>query len=314
MNRFKKLSIVFIMVMLITCIATSKTYAILNCNINLSTSKNKATYEEQFSVYATISNLQTTNGIIAIGAVVSYDTDSLTLVDIEGQNKWSDPFHNPSNGKITLFKNELSTKNENVFKITFKVNEKGKAKSSAWVKLSDFEISDGEEEKNCGGSSINIKIEDQDSTNTGNSNQGNNNQGNNNQGNSNQGNNNQGSSNQGSNSQTSNNTKKTGDNQTTKPSTETTKPEGNGSTNETTVENINTNNVDTNSIENVEREDSTNNESETNNVQNVFEDNVEESKENKTMNKGLFYIISVIAVIAIIVILFVIVKCWRTKK
>lgn len=298
MNKFKKLSIVFIMVILITCIITNKTYATLNCNVNLSTPKSKVTYEEQFFVYATISNLQTTNGIIAIGSVVSYDTDSLTLVDIEGQNKWSDPFYNSSNGKITLFKNELSTKNENVFKITFKVNEKGKAKSSAWIKISDFEISDGEEEKNCGESSININIEEQENTNTGNNNQGNNNQGNNNQG---------------SNNQTSNNTKKPGNNQTAKPSTGTTRPVENSSTNETTVENINTNNVDTNSIENVVGEDITNNESEINNVQNVFEDNVEESRENRTVNKWLFYTIGVIAVIAIIVILFVIVKYWRTK-
>lgn len=308
MNRFKKLSIVFIMVMLITCIATNKTYATLNCNVNLSAPKNKVTYEEQFSVYVSISNLQTTNGIIAIGAVVSYDTDSLTLVSIEGQNNWSNPFHNSSNGKITSFKSELSTKDENVFKITFKVNEKGKAKTSAWIKISDFEISDGEEEKNCGESSINIKIEEQESTNTGNNNQGNNNQGNNNQGN-----NSQESNNQGNNGQTSNNTKKPEDNQTTKPSTGTTKPVENNSINETTAENINTNNVNTNSIENVVGEDSIDNESKTNNVQNVFEDNAEESKENKTMNKGVFYIISVIAVIAIIVILFVIVKYWRTK-
>lgn len=303
MNRFKKLSIVFIMVMLITCIATNKTYATLNCNVNLSAPKNKVTYEEQFSVYVSISNLQTTNGIIAIGAVVSYDTNSLTLVSIEGQNNWSNPFHNSSNGKITSFKSEISTKDENVFKITFKVNEKGKAKTSAWIKISDFEISDGEEEKNCGESSINIKIEEQESTNTGNNNQGNNNQGNNSQE----------SNNQGNNGQTSNNTKKPEDNQTTKPSTGTTKPVENNSINETTAENINTNNVNTNSIENVVGEDTTNNESQTNNVQNVFEDNAEETKENKTMNKGLFYIISVIAVIAIIVILFVIVKYWRTK-
>ena len=119
MNRVKKISIVFVIMMLIICMFTSKTYAALNCNVNLSASKNKVTYKEQFSVYVAISNLQTTKGIIAIGAVVNYDTDSLTLVSIEGQNKWSDPFHNSSNGKITSFKNELSTKNENVFKITF---------------------------------------------------------------------------------------------------------------------------------------------------------------------------------------------------
>lgn len=298
MNIVRKLSIVFIIVMLITFMVINKTYAALNCSVNLSTPKNKVTYEEQFSVDVAISNLRTTNGIIAIGAVVNYDTESLTLVDIEGQNKWSNPFYNSSNGKITSFKNELSTKNETVFKITFKVNEKGKAKNSAWVKISNFEISDGEEEKNCGESSINIVIADKENTNTGNNSQENNNQGN---------------TNQGSNNQTSNNTKKPVDKQTTKkPSTGVTKPVENSSTNETT-ENIITNTVDTNSIENVVGEESNNNESQTNNIQNVFEGNIEETREGKTMNKGLFYTISVIAVIAIIAILFVIVKYWRTK-
>ena len=298
MNRVKKISIVFVIMMLIICMFTSKTNAALNCNVNLSASKNKVTYKEQFSVYVAISNLQTTKGIIAIGAVVSYDTDSLTLVSIEGQNKWSDPFHNPSNGKITSFKNELSTKNENVFKITFKVNEKGKAKKSAWVKISNFEISDGEGEKNCGGNSINIAIEEKNSGSSGSNNQGNNNTqkpGN-----------------------TTNNTKPGNSNQNTqptKPNTETTKPSGSGSNNvqsgnaknETTNNTIN--NVEENSIGN----DVTNSESETNNVQNTFAPNIEETKEDKKISKGLFYTISIISVIAIIGILLLIKKYWKVN-
>lgn len=300
MNRVKKISVVFIMIMLMVCMFTNKSYAALNCNVNVSASKSKVTYQEQFSVNVAISNLQTTKGIIAIGAVVSYDTESLTLIDIEGQNKWSDPFHNSSNGKITSFNNALSTKNESVFKITFKVNEKGKAKTSAWIKISDFEISDGEEEKNCGGNSINITIEE-NNTNSGNDNQGSNNT---QKPNTKPGNNNQGS----------------GSSQTTKPSTGTTKPTGSGSTNVQTSNtnnesaSNNSNNVETNSSENVVEEDVANNESETNNdIQNMFESNIEQAKENKTMSKGLFYTISIVAVIAIVGILFVIAKYWKTN-
>ena len=300
MNRVKKISIVFVIMMLIICMFTSKTYAALNCNVNLSASKNKVTYKEQFSVYVAISNLQTTKGIIAIGAVVSYDTDSLTLVSIEGQNKWSDPFHNPSNGKITSFKNEVSTKNENVFKITFKVNEKGKAKKSAWVKISNFEISDGEGEKNCGGNSINIAIEEKNSGSSGS--------------------NNQGSNNTQKPGNTTNNTKPGNSNQntqTTKPNTETTKPSSSGSNNvqggnaknETTKNTIN--NVEENSIGNVAENNVTNSESQINNVQNAFDSNTEETKEDKTMSKGLFYTISIVSVIAIIGILFAITKYWK---
>ena len=299
MNRVKKISIVFVIMMLIICMFTSKTYAALNCNVNLSASKNKVTYKEQFSVYVAISNLQTTKGIIAIGAVVNYDTASLTLVSIEGQNKWSDPFHNSSNGKITSFKNELSTKNENVFKITFKVNEKGKAKKSAWVKISNFEISDGEGEKNCGGNSINIAIEEKNTGSLGSNNQGNNNTqkpGN-----------------------TTNNTKPGNSNQntqTTKPNTETTKPSGSGSNNvqggnaknETTNNTIN--NVEENSIGNVVENNTISNDEVNNTIQNTVSDEVK-SKEDKKMSKGLFVTISIVSVIAIIGILFAITKYWK---
>lgn len=298
MNRFKKLNIVFIMVMLITCIATNKTYATLNCNVNLSTPKNEVTYEEQFSVYVSISNLKTTKGIIAIGAVVSYDTDSLTLASIEGQNKWSDPFHNPSNGKITSFKSELSTKDENVFKITFKVNEKGKAKNSAWIKISDFEISDGDEEKDCGGDSIDIMIREPDNGNSENNSQGGNHQGNNSE------NNNQ---NLGNNHQKPENNSQSLENSTIK------KPIVNNSINNQKenlnneqLSNSNSNSLDTNIVENIIGED--------------FEedkDTIEkdiELQEDKKISKGLFYIISIVAVIVIVGLIFLMKKYWKTDK
>ena len=67
MNKIKKINIVLAIIILIGCIFTSKAYAALNCNVNLTKTKDKVTYDEQFSVYVSISNLQTTKGIIAIG-------------------------------------------------------------------------------------------------------------------------------------------------------------------------------------------------------------------------------------------------------
>ena len=58
MNRVKKISIVFVIMMLIICMFTSKTYAALNCNVNLSASKNKVTYKEQFMSQYLICKLQ----------------------------------------------------------------------------------------------------------------------------------------------------------------------------------------------------------------------------------------------------------------
>lgn len=156
MKQLKKISVVFMMMLLLAGIFVNKTYAKIDCNVNLSTSKKEVNNGEKFSVSVKVTNLQSSKGIIAIGAILGYDKNSLTLLEIEGQNKWSDPMHNDSTGRLIAVKNEFATKDENVFKITFKVN--AKAGKDAWVKINDFEISDGNEEKNVGGKSITIPI------------------------------------------------------------------------------------------------------------------------------------------------------------
>lgn len=307
MNKVKKISAVLVVIMLSACLAIDKAYAALQCSISLSTTKNKVTYEEQFSVYGAISDLDAPHGIIAIGAVISYDKESLILDSIEGQNNWTDPYYNPSNGKITMFKNELSKKNEQVFKITFKVKEKGKAKDSAWVKISNFEISDGEEEKQCGENSITIKIENQDSSNTGNGSQGNNTQ--------------KPDTKPGNNHPNTDNTsaEKPG-NETAGSGNETSKPAENVFTNSQTVNATNkttantgsqsdTNNAnDKDNDKENDKENETGKDSETDSKQNVDKEHVEKAKESESMSKMLLYIIGGIAVIAVVGILFVIVK------
>lgn len=156
MKLLKKLSVVFILTILLTGIFVNKAHATINCNVKLSTSKKEVSSEEKFSVYVKMTNIQTEKGIIAIGAVLEYDKKSLTLEEIEGESKWSDPMYNDQTGRLIAVKNQFATKDENVFKITFKVNKK--AEKSAWVKVNNFEISDGNEEKNVGGNSITIGI------------------------------------------------------------------------------------------------------------------------------------------------------------
>lgn len=156
MKLVKKLSVVFILTILLTGILVNKAYATINCNVKLSTSKKEVSSEEKFSVYVRITNMQASKGIIAIGAGLEYDKKYLTLEEIEGESKWSDPMYNDQTGRLIAVKNQFATKDENVFKITFKVNKK--AEKSAWVKVNNFEISDGNEEKNVGGNSITIGI------------------------------------------------------------------------------------------------------------------------------------------------------------
>ena len=291
MNKKKKITLVLIIIMLLGTIFSSKTYAALSCNVSLKAQKKEVTYKEQFYVYVAISSLQTTKGIIAIGAELSYDTKSLTLVDIEGENKWSAPFYSSSTGKLTSVKNKLSTNNENVFKIIFEVNENAKTESSAWIKINNFEISDGDEEKNCGGNSINITIADE--------NAGDNNQGENN-------------------NQNTGTTSKPNTGTTNKPSSGNIKKPNNTSKNESTSnEESNNENQVTNTIENViENTVNDENEIKDNNIQNTIKEdnsNSKEDKEIKMPNKLIFYTVSVVTIIAIVGMLFLIRKYWKTN-
>ena len=94
--------------MLLLCFTViNKTYAVLGCNVGITSPTSSVEKGKEFDVYIKISNLQTTKGIIAIGATLEYDKNNLTFIDIEGQNKWSDPFYNEVNGKITSVKNKL---------------------------------------------------------------------------------------------------------------------------------------------------------------------------------------------------------------
>ena len=156
MKLLKKLSVVFILTTLLTGVFVNKAHAAIKCDVKLSTSKKEVSSEEKFSIYVKMANIQAEEGIIAISSVLEYDKKSLTLEEIKGENKWPDPTYNDKNGKLVALKNKFATKDENVFKITFKVNKK--AEKSAWVKVNNFEISNGKEEKNVGGNSITVGI------------------------------------------------------------------------------------------------------------------------------------------------------------
>lgn len=156
MKKLKNMIFILIIIISFGCILSSKSYAVLNCNINLSISKNTVTYGEEFYVDVSISNLNTTDGIIAIGSTLEYDKNSLTLVNIEGLNGWSNPMYNDQNGKFTSIRNQLLTSDSSVFRITFKVNQN--AGNNAVIKINDFTISGGNDEQNVGGNSLTVNI------------------------------------------------------------------------------------------------------------------------------------------------------------
>jgi len=110
-----------------------------------------------------IGYISNTKGIIAIGAVIEYDTNALTLLSITGENGWSNPSYNENNGKIATTRNDYATGNETVLRMTFKVNET--SANSAWIRVNNFQVSDGEGESNLGGSYATITIKEKATTN-----------------------------------------------------------------------------------------------------------------------------------------------------
>lgn len=163
MKSLRKISLVITMIILLVCIFISNSYATIRCNVSLSMQSSEAIKGEEISVYANISNISGTKGIIAMGAVIEYDKNALTLLSITGENGWSNPSYNESNGKIATTRNDYGTENETVIKMTFKVNET--SANSAWVKVNNFQVSDGDGEINLGGSSKTITIKDKTTTN-----------------------------------------------------------------------------------------------------------------------------------------------------
>ena len=202
-------------------------YAASSYKIDLNTVKNEFDKKEEFVVNVAISNIQVEKGLIAFGAVLDYDKDSLELVKTSGSENWANPSYNENNGKLTTDRNNLSKNDEVVFSITFRVKEGSKAnptitlkniEASGGTETGDLKTNDVTKTITVKGATSNPNPDDTNKpgddnkpgTNPGdnnnnqggnNNNQGGNNQGNNNQGSNNQGNNNQGNSNSGNNNQ-----------------------------------------------------------------------------------------------------------------
>ncbi len=126
--------VVGISFILLVMIIMMKTVLAADCKVNLKTAKSELSKNEEFVVEAEISGLNTSKGVAVLMGTIEFDTNSLTLVKIEGQNGWSAPSYNKNNGKFITDKNSNVTKTESVMKITFKVKEMAKQKPEVTIK------------------------------------------------------------------------------------------------------------------------------------------------------------------------------------
>lgn len=135
------------LILLLSITMLGKVYGLSECNINLSTNKNKLKKNDSFTIDVSVSDIKSEMGVTAFGTTLEYDKESLEIENIEGQNDWETPTNgltfNAENGKIAITKSGFAKKNETIFSITFKVREESKKNLS--VILADTTASDGME-------------------------------------------------------------------------------------------------------------------------------------------------------------------------
>ena len=153
----KKIVSLVLMLLTVVCIMGS-VYAAPNCNVGITTEKTEYRKNDEIVAQVSISNIQSEKGIIAFGATLEYDKDSLTLLKIEGQNGWSNPSINNANGKFVMDRSDRVKNNETLLKITFKVKETSKQNLSITIK--DVSIGDGTAPAKINGAVRNIAIKE----------------------------------------------------------------------------------------------------------------------------------------------------------
>lgn len=141
----KRIKLSLILMLIVICFAGAVFAVTPNCNVILETAKTEYSKNEEITVDVKISNIQSDRGFIALEANLDYDKDSLTLVDMKGQNDWVTPIkdlsYNEATGKIVIDKNGLAKSDEIILRLIFKANEN--TKQNATVALKDIRISDG---------------------------------------------------------------------------------------------------------------------------------------------------------------------------
>jgi hypothetical protein len=306
----KKIGLIISILLIYVYFFIGTTYAAFSCNINLSASNREILPGEKFTITVNTANLNTENGIIAMGAELEYD-NSLELVDFEGINGWAAPFYNEGNGKLTTTRNKQMTDNGALIKIIFKVKDNAQA-GTANIYIKDLVVSSGEIDNSIPNSSTAITIKSNVPTIPG---DGNNNE---------QDDSNQekpstptpeepGNTNQGNNQGNTNTQNKPTNKPTNKPNNNTSsKPDNSSSNNvvDNTVSENQNNDIDSNEIENtIENENNVTNENSTNIVDNINEE--KETKKSLKLSKTMVYTISIIGLIVVSILGFCIMRFWK---
>lgn len=154
----KLMSVTLILVTMMTLI--TNVYAASSYKLSLKSSKRELNKGDEFSVDIKLSNIQDEKGIIALGATLEYDEDSLELVKMEGKGEWSKPTYNEANGGLVTDRNGYTTSDETMCTITFKVKEE--SKQNLEIILSKISASNGKEDMKIDDISTIVSVKNND--------------------------------------------------------------------------------------------------------------------------------------------------------
>lgn len=155
--RMLKKAVLILIILFITCFGSNQNvYATISCAVSI-TGDTSVKAGDKFTVTVSISNIQTSRGIVAMDGNLEYDKSKLEFVSMSSCENWSSPSYNSSNGKFITDRGEFGKKAEAVFRITFKAIEG--AAGDASIKLNSISIADGEEEDNVASTSKVVNIQ-----------------------------------------------------------------------------------------------------------------------------------------------------------
>lgn len=148
--------IVLSLVLLMTIATVTSVYAVSSFKMELKPSNKEVSKNEEIVVEAVISDIEFDKGIVALGGMLEYDTNSLELVKFEAGDNWSKPSYNEKSQKFATDRDGYGKDDETVFKVTFKVKEE--AKENLVIELSEASASNGEDEVKLEGIKTSVTV------------------------------------------------------------------------------------------------------------------------------------------------------------
>jgi len=144
------LALLTVMIMITNVYAASFSAELKTDKVNLENT-------DEFEVEMSVLNIQDDRGLITLGGTLEYNKNDLNLVTMDSVGEWTKPVYNEANGKFVMDRDGLTTNNETVIKMTFKVNNKNTKNTD--IILRDIIASNAEEDIEANDIKLTVKIE-----------------------------------------------------------------------------------------------------------------------------------------------------------